>query len=188
MEELFEIIKPDGTPTGRLKARSLVHRDGDLHGAAHIWVYRIEGGRVELLLQKRKEDKDSFPGCYDTSSAGHLDPGESFLEGARRELKEELGIDAPAEELHYLYTNEIEAKAVFHGKPFHNHELIAVYLFLLPPDTEIVYQESEISDVLWMELTDLCEKAQDDAWAHCMDPEELVIIRKTFAQMKNLPC
>ena len=45
MEEMFEILNEDGTLSGRLKPRSQVHKDGDLHGAAHIWVYRMVDGR-----------------------------------------------------------------------------------------------------------------------------------------------
>ena len=36
--------------------------------------------------------KDESPGLWDTSSAGHLNSGESYEEGAYRELWEELGI------------------------------------------------------------------------------------------------
>ena len=45
-------------------------------------------------MQKRSADKDSFPGVYDVSSAGHLPAGEDFRKSAVRELKEELGISA----------------------------------------------------------------------------------------------
>ena len=65
---------------------------GDLHGASHVFLARLRGGRAELLLQKRSAQKDSFPGLYDISAAGHLDPGEDFAAAARRELAEELGV------------------------------------------------------------------------------------------------
>lgn len=177
MEEMFEIMDSDGSRTGRLKPRSQVHRDGDLHGAAHIWVYRLIDGKAELLLQKRSDDKDSFPGCYDTSSAGHLDPGEDFPAGALRELKEELGISAKPEELQYMYTKEIDLTDVFHGEPFHNHELISIYMLeLIPGDLEIHFQESEISGVMWMEADTLCRMTEEQSFRHCLDKEELVKI------------
>ena len=91
-DDLFEILNEDGSPTGITKKRALVHRDGDLHGASHIFVTRLHQGRIQVLLQKRSQDKDSFPGWLDTSSAGHLDPGETFDQGAERELSEELGL------------------------------------------------------------------------------------------------
>ena len=54
---------------------------------------------MELLLQKRSQQKDSYPGCYDISSAGHSPAGVDFIPSALRELKEELGLDArPVEE------------------------------------------------------------------------------------------
>ena len=55
--------------------------------------------RGELLLQKRSIWKDRNPGRWDSSAAGHLDSGEGYLEAARRELREELGVEAPGLEL-----------------------------------------------------------------------------------------
>ena len=48
----------------------------------------------KLFLQKRSMSKDENPGLWDTSSAGHVDSGESYEESAHRELWEELGIKA----------------------------------------------------------------------------------------------
>ena len=90
--ECFALRREDGSLTGEIKLRALVHRDGDLHGASHVFLARLRGERAELLLQKRSAQKDSFPGLYDISAAGHLDPGEDFAAAARRELAEELGV------------------------------------------------------------------------------------------------
>ena len=68
-------------------------------------VRKVEG-RWQVLLQKRSENKDSFPGLLDISSAGHLDPGETYESGAWRELSEELGIreeDIAGGRLRYLF-------------------------------------------------------------------------------------
>lgn len=61
--------------------RGLVHRDGDYHRAVHVWIYS-ESTR-ELLLQKRADCKDSWPGQWDISSAGHISAGDSSLVTAR---------------------------------------------------------------------------------------------------------
>ena len=95
--ECFALRREDGSLTGEIKPRALVHRDGDLHGASHVFLARLRGGRAELLLQKRSAQKDSFPGLYDISAAGHLAPGEDFAAAARRELAEELGEDVADE-------------------------------------------------------------------------------------------
>lgn len=187
MEEMFEIMESDGSFTGKLKPRSQVHRDGDLHGAAHIWVYRLVDGKAEVLLQKRSDDKDSFPGCYDVSSAGHLDPGEDFLAGAMRELEEELGISAEPAELQYMHTKEIDLTDIFHGEAFHNHEFIAIYMLeLVPQNMEIHYQESEISGVMWMEVDTLLRMAKEDSFTHCLDLTELERIAEELHRRMRL--
>ena len=38
--EMFDVRTPQGDPTGEVKERSAVHRDGDWHGTAHIWLVR----------------------------------------------------------------------------------------------------------------------------------------------------
>ena len=90
--EMFDVRTPQGDPTGEVKERSAVHRDGDWHGTAHIWLVRRREGRIELLLQKRSRTKESFPGCYDTSCAGHLSAGDTFLEAALGSLKRSWGL------------------------------------------------------------------------------------------------
>jgi len=44
-----------------------------------------------VLLQKRSAEKESFPGMFDTSFAGHIQAGDDPLESAQRELREKLG-------------------------------------------------------------------------------------------------
>ena len=61
-------------------------------------------GRTEVLFQKRSMNKDSFPGKFDTSSAGRIQAGDEPLESALRELGEELGIQATPEQLVFAGT------------------------------------------------------------------------------------
>lgn len=92
--EYFDIVDEAGTPTGEIVSRAEAHEQGILHRTAHVWIVRERNGRTEVLLQKRSENKDSFPGMYDTSSAGHIPAGDEPLPSALRELKEELGVTA----------------------------------------------------------------------------------------------
>ena len=89
--ELLDLVDENGVPTGEVKERELVHRDGDRHRTSHVWLFRQRNGRWQVLLQKRSEQKDSHPGCYDISSAGHIPAGVDWVSSALRELEEELG-------------------------------------------------------------------------------------------------
>lgn len=85
--ELFDILNEDGSKTGIVKERGVAHREGALHGTVHIWIVRKnDKSGYDVLLQKRSANKDSHPGCYDISSAGHISAGDERMESALREI------------------------------------------------------------------------------------------------------
>ena len=77
--ELFDVIDSKGNPTGQIVSREKAHAEGIPHRTAHIWIIREKEGRVQILLQKRSQNKDSFPGKFDTSSAGHIQAGDETI-------------------------------------------------------------------------------------------------------------
>ncbi|PKI38141.1 hypothetical protein CRG98_041464 [Punica granatum] len=105
-EEYLDVLTKAGEKTGVSKPRGAVHRDGDYHRAVHVWIYAES--TQELLLQKRSDCKDSWPGQWDISSAGHISAGDSSLISAQRELEEELGIVLPKDafELIFVFLQE----------------------------------------------------------------------------------
>ena len=90
-EELFDVVDKQDVVL-RPETREVVHVNNLRHRAAHMLLFNSKG---ELFLQKRSMWKDRNPGLWDSSAAGHVDSGEDYLQAARRELQEELGIPAP---------------------------------------------------------------------------------------------
>lgn len=176
--EFFDILKPDGTRTGQRKERTLVHKDGDPHGTARIWIVRKNpAGEVELLLQRRAHNKDSFPDCYDASCAGHLSAGQDFMEAAVRELHEELGIQADPSDLHYIGMYHKVVRTSFYGSPFIDDELSAMYVYLKPVDAEaLTLQEEEVSAVLWMSIPQCLERIRRGSADFCVALDELMML------------
>lgn len=151
--ELFDICDEDGKPTGSIVERSYAHKYGIRHRTAHIWVVRTENGRKQVLLQKRAMNKDSFPGRFDTSSSGHIQAGDEPLDSAGRELYEELGIAAGAEDLKYAGYFDVRYEKEFHGKLFKDNEFAYVYCYDKPVDiAELVLQKEELDCVEWFDL------------------------------------
>ena len=75
--------------------RDEIHRLGLRHRASHILVFDPQN---RLFLQRRGLHKESSPGLWDSSVAGHVDHGESYDQCCLREMEEEIGIhvtDAP---------------------------------------------------------------------------------------------
>jgi isopentenyldiphosphate isomerase len=90
--EPFDVITADGKPTGRVKSRAEVHRDGDWHRAIHVWVAGLDDrGAPFLTFQRRSTHKDTWPARYDATVGGHYRAGESLAE-TLREVEEEIGI------------------------------------------------------------------------------------------------
>ena len=87
-EEIFDVCNDRDEVIGR-NTRAEVHRLGLRHRAVHVLVFNARG---EVFLQKRSMTKDTFPGAWDSSAAGHLNSGENYDACAVRELHEELGI------------------------------------------------------------------------------------------------
>jgi isopentenyldiphosphate isomerase len=88
-EEIIDIITKSGKPTGETALKSEIHKKGYYHNTAHIWLYTKNGN---ILLQQRAKSKLIYPLLWDVSVAGHIDSGETIVEGALRELKEEIGL------------------------------------------------------------------------------------------------
>ena len=92
-EEIFDVVDENDRVIGQAP-RSEVHARGLLHRAASVFVFNRSG---QLLLQKRSATKDEFPGCWTSSASGHLSAGESYDDCALREMREEIGLEAPLE-------------------------------------------------------------------------------------------
>ena len=77
--EWLDVVDEKGNPTGERVERKEAHRRGIRHRTSHVWILREQEGEVQVLLQKRSQGKDSHPGCYDISSAGHIPAGEEWI-------------------------------------------------------------------------------------------------------------
>ncbi|MBM3211601.1 NUDIX domain-containing protein [Candidatus Poribacteria bacterium] len=129
-KEYLDVIDKSGKIIGKA-TRQECHRNKSLaHRTAHVLVFNSKG---ELFLQKRSMNKDIQPGKWDTSVGGHLDPGETFDQAVRREIKEELGIETPLEYIYeYWMHSEVETEYV--------HTYTCVY------DGPIKFDPKEISE------------------------------------------
>ena len=97
-EELLDVLDERGRVVGRATRRACHSNPALMHQAVHVLVF---DGQGRLWLQQRSCQKDIQPGRWDSSVGGHLRPGEAPEDGARREMREELGVEPSA--LQFLY-------------------------------------------------------------------------------------
>lgn len=172
--ELFDIVDQLGNPTGEIIERSEAHKKGIRHRTAHIWVVRDKEGKKQVLLQKRSATKDSFPGRFDTSSAGHIQAGDEPTESAIRELSEELGIQASKEELSFAGTFDINYQKEFYGKLFWDNEIAFVYVYKESVNVDaLVLQTEEVECVEWFDLDEVYEECSKKNQKFCVPMDGL---------------
>ena len=92
-EEMFCVVDSHDCVIGA-KSREYVHVNNLRHRAIHVLIFNLRG---EIFLQRRSIWKDMHPGRWDSSTSGHVAPGESYEQAAHRELCEEIGIDCQLE-------------------------------------------------------------------------------------------
>ncbi|WP_434748201.1 NUDIX hydrolase [Paenibacillus amylolyticus] len=135
--------------------RNEVHAKGYWHRSFHCWIVRDEGDKRLVLFQRRRDIKDTYPGYYDITAAGHLTAGEQ-LQDAHRELEEELGVHTSFDALTYLFTATQQLQGEVRGVPFLDREISSVYGLCLNQSLEsYVLQASEVDSLYEAPLDEL---------------------------------
>ncbi len=100
--EFFDVVTETGEPTGIVKRRADVHRDGDWHRAVHVWLHGADESGSFVLFQQRGRNKDTWPYALDATVGGHLGAGETVAD-ALREVREEIGVCIDPDRYEHLF-------------------------------------------------------------------------------------
>ena len=140
MEEYIDIVDSKGNSTGKSVLKSEAHKNGWYHNTIHLWLYTED---KQILLQQRSHKKAIYPLLWDVSVAGHIDTGETFIEAALRETKEEIGLLLKSEDL-------IKIGIHFHESSYNNgairdNEFHHIYISKLNVKIDkLIPQEDEV--------------------------------------------
>jgi isopentenyldiphosphate isomerase len=148
-DEPFDVLDGDGRPTGAIKPRGEIHRDGDWHRGLHIWVYGFdEEERPFVVFQRRSEGKDTWPGALDVAVGGHFRAGETLNE-TLREAEEEIGLAASIDDLVPIGQRFIDD----HGPNYIDRELNEVLALRCDqPLTGYILHPDEVAGIVTIEL------------------------------------
>ena len=110
---------------------------GEYRLSCFIWVINDED---KILLQQRLANAKKMPNMWGTTAGGAL-AGETSLEAATRELKEELGIEATKEELEFI------------GSYKRINDYVEVWLCKKNIDiNDLKLEETEVQDAKWFSI------------------------------------
>lgn len=122
---------------------TMLRAEAEKNGTPHrIAVTYLENKENKILVQVR------MSGSLDHSSAGHVDPGETYLETATRELEEELGVsNATLISIGKGFSDEIRQDVGEHRVHF-----FEVFVCNAKPG---VLNTEEVKDVYWANPEDI---------------------------------
>lgn len=90
--ELLEVLNENGVGSGMPETRETIHKKGLWHRAIIVVIVNSEN---KILIQKRSQSKEKFPGLWDLSVAGHVPFGLDSVACAASEVMEEIGYMLP---------------------------------------------------------------------------------------------
>jgi isopentenyl-diphosphate Delta-isomerase len=126
--ELVAALDSNGTLLPQGVSRSEAHQHGIWHRSISVFVVNRCG---EILMERRSMHKDLFPGFYDILG-GHVQYGQTSLETARQELREELRLEVSATRLKPLAPEDaVFERVVLPDRGIVNLERKTVYLLQL---------------------------------------------------------
>lgn len=157
MDELIDILTPEGKPTGQIALKSEAHKNGWFHATVHVWLYT---STEKIVLQKRAMTKKVFPGLWDISVAGHVGAGEAIVPAALREVEEEIGLKLQPQELIKIGTR---IHQVTHANGIQDNEFHHVFIGeLKEPIHTLRIQTEEVAAIQLFELAILKQTAQHE--------------------------
>jgi isopentenyldiphosphate isomerase len=136
---------------GQMRAETLWHR------AVFVAVRSTSG---DLLVHRRAETKDVWPGWWDVAVGGVVSPGESWEAAAQRELSEELGVSGV--ELQTLGMGAYRDGAV---------KLVSA-CFQAVCDGPFAFSDGEITETQWVAPSDLRARLGRDSFL----PDSLALV------------
>lgn len=108
------------------------------------WLYRVDGaGRIEILLIHRAPGR-MYPGLWQCVT-GRLEPGETIVQGALREVVEETGFGRA--EIEAVFETDIVN--VFHERAIDALMVEAVFAARVRADATVVLSD-EHDDLRWL--------------------------------------
>lgn len=149
--ELVDIVNENNELTGQVEDRWVAFEKGLWRRTVSCWIMNEKG---EILLQKRTANKRRNPNKW-AKTGGQVDSGETVEEAIVREVKEELGIEVPKEQIEVIDIHKSSDK----NKRF-------AYSFVFVVNYKIddyILQKEEVAEVKYVTIEEMeIAKANDD--------------------------
>ena len=143
MLEMWDLYNGKREKTGKVLPRGVPVPKGLYHLTVSAWIVNSQG---QYLLSRRHPQK-TYPLCWECTGGSVL-TGEDSLNGAVREVREELGI----------ILNPLKAEMIYQIRREDVQDFYDVWLFHADIDiSEIKMQETEVISIQWVDRDGLID-------------------------------
>jgi 8-oxo-dGTP diphosphatase len=150
--------------TGKEHIRGEKLPEGFYHLVVHVWIRNHKG---EYLISKRSAARPTFPLMWECVGGSVL-KGESSMEGALREIKEEVGLDLDPKAGRLLFT-KIRGSDVRYGHKAFN-DIMDVWLFEYDGALHLeAATTDEVADCRWMTGSEIRELYEEKKLVPTLD-------------------
>jgi len=101
MTDLIDALDENEFRTGEVLSRKDIHRLGKLHRTVHLYLFDMQNN---ILLQRRTELVDHYPGAISILVTGHIMSGEASFAALTREVKEELNLNTDNLDIQFMFS------------------------------------------------------------------------------------
>lgn len=144
-QELVDIVD-ENNEVIKTVTRAQMRKEQLPHRASYIALCNSKG---DFLVEVRTLSKDYAPGLFDAVVGGVIQHGEDFDLSAKRELLEEVGVDADLKDVEFYPLGAFKIVGKSKMRFFYG------YLYLAKTDMITKRQASEVSGVMYLSYDDI---------------------------------
>lgn len=152
--EFWDLYTEDRKPIGKTHLRGNKIPDNKYHLVVHVWIRNSEG---KFLISQRAANRPTFPLMWECVGGSVL-KGESSIQGAVREAKEEVGVDLSPEKGRIIFS---KVRKEIDGKKF--NDILDVWLFQYDGAVSLKNATTdEVEQVAWLDSSQIQDLAEQN--------------------------
>jgi 8-oxo-dGTP pyrophosphatase MutT (NUDIX family) len=180
-DEIWQEFTHSGVPA-KTAGRPAVLDNPDLGsgyfvGVAIVWIYRRVGNSIEILFQKRSNNVGRYSGFWDVSAGGHINLGETAINAAVRECKEEIGAEIDKNNIEFIVSDTCNV---------YKNMIRNFYAYDYTGKKEAFhFDDGEVDEVKWVPSADFISFIDEYAKLPLKSDREILNLVARFFRAKN---